>query len=323
MADLEAWLARHSHPNLELLVEDALVAPRRLDLLLEEYVRHLWDSGAAYYRAAETLNAITNSTRELRCRLPHAWDTCFVWLDREPVAHHTAAAAEPVAALVTLALLWGWPLVSIHILLGYSMVLRPSEHLTARRHQLVFPQDLLRENSTVFLKIPRPKTRRTGPRVQVAYSEDADTNSLALALLGHLPPGARLWPASPAAFRSRWNALCKALRLPCGASTAVVQALSPASLRGGGATRRILEGEDPSKVQRRGRWLNERSMAVYLQELQAATFVASLPQPVRQQLDQLLSCAPFVLEHALGFLSAGVPPASWPSRWRSLPAPGS
>eukprot|EP00969_Alexandrium_andersonii_P104197 4598875-Alexandrium_andersonii.AAC.1 len=56
-------------------------------------------------------------------------------------------------------------------------------------------------------------------------------------------------PWSPAAFRKRWDAVLAALRVPSGGN-----GLTPASLRGSGATDFYINTEDLARTAWRGRW---------------------------------------------------------------------
>ena len=94
-------------------------------------------------------------------------------------------------ALVVLALLWGWPLVGAHLMLGWYGLLRPIEHLAARRELLTLPADLFAEDGAAFLHIPFPKTRRQGPRHQTARVEHRPTIQFLTAVVGAWPTTGR------------------------------------------------------------------------------------------------------------------------------------
>ena len=103
---------------------------------------------------------------------------------------------------------------------------------------------------------------------------------MAQMLLGRLQPSQRIWPASPAAFRKRWDAIARALRLPIGQGSGV----TPASLRGGGATAFYELTEDVDRLRRRARWATVQSAEIYIQEVAPYEFLASLPRSTRDQI---------------------------------------
>jgi hypothetical protein len=77
------------------------------------------------------------------------------------------------------------------------------------------------------------------------------------------------------AVRRRFTALGRRLGLPVTARTGHGH-LTAASLRAGGATATLEYCEDPARVARKDRWLVLRMLEIYVEDLQAATFVADL-----------------------------------------------
>lgn len=62
------------------------------------------------------------------------------------------------------------------------------------------------------------------------------------------------------------------------------------SLRAGGATWLLQTSEDSSLVQRRGRWLTQKVMEIYIQEVSATQFIHNLPHNTKQRILQLVGC---------------------------------
>ena len=211
--------------------------------------------------------------------------------------------ASILAALVSLSLMWGWPQFAALSMLAWTCLLRPIEFLSASRRHLVLPSDLLRSLPPYFLQIPNPKTRNTSAKQQSARGDDHDTWRLLCAVFGNHRPEDKLWPATPAKFRKLFDFIMGELGLAD---------LTPASFRGGGATALLEETENPPLVQRRGRWLNARTMDIYLQELQAALVLPSLSPEARYKIQMLALAAPKVLERSLQLLSAQISFSAWP-----------
>ena len=86
---------------------------------------------------------------------------------------------------------------------------------------------------------------------------------LAARVFGGLPPSARLWSLSPAAFRKRWDLVCEAL----GVVSKQGDGLTPASLRAGGATAHFEIFEDIERLRRRARWSAAQTAEIYVQEV--------------------------------------------------------
>ena len=60
------------------------------------------------------------------------------------------------------------------------------------------------------------------------------------------------------------------------------------SLKASGATWLLQTSEDSELVRRRGRWLNSRTMRIYIQEVFSSQFVSCLRPPVRKHIFELL-----------------------------------
>ena len=125
-----------------------------------------------------------------------------------------------------------------------------------------------------------------------------------------------LWPGSPAAFRARWNAVCWYLEVPCTEFTGV----TPASLRGGGASALYEVTEDAELVRRRGRGHQLRSAEIYIQEVGGHEFLAHLPERVRNRVLDLHSIAGALLLDAVGYLQAGAASSDLPALLRRVRA---
>ena len=119
-----------------------------------------------------------------------------------------------------------------------------------------------------------------------------------------------MWTFSAATLRRRFADLLAALGLP----TTKVDGKRPfdlASRRPGGATLLLLESESPENVRRRVRWASPKVMDIYIQEVMYTTLTEHLPQDAKLRIQQLASVFPQVLDQALLFLNAAIPPTTW------------
>jgi len=69
--------------------------------------------------------------------------------------------------------------------------------------------------------------------------------------------------------------------------------------------------ENSELVRRRGRWLSQRVMDIYLQEVVAITFLPSLSIDVRDRLEALAGDFSWLLQRAVFFESRCIPRSAW------------
>ena len=136
------------------------------------------------------------------------------------------------------------------------------------------PEDLVVESPNIaFIRICNPKGKRRGiGREQHSKVSDLPSTRFLSKVFGSLPPGAMLYPGSPAAFRLRWDRILLALRVPSS------YGLTPASMRAGGAVRAYRANEDIPSLLWRTRLKNLETLQHYLQEAGALSLFASLPE---------------------------------------------
>jgi len=159
-----------------------------------------------------------------------------------------------------------WP-GAVLILLGFHCLLRPGEMVTLSWDCLRMwsPAEQARYADTYGLvRVVKPKTRRMVGHspVQHVLIEDAGLASLLAWVLAHVPPpwrGARIWRGPDYRFATHFAGWCRALGLGDAGVT-------PAGLRGGGATDYWISCRNVPAVRRRGRWTSERTLERYLQE---------------------------------------------------------
>lgn len=112
----------------------------------------------------------------IRKQLVGAWDLALALA--EPTEHH-------LLALLSVALLWGWPLEAAVLGLAWSGILRIGEVLMAQRCDLTLPCDSAPGVGFGVLRIRSPKTRGRAACHQAARID---------------PPDSRLCISSPRQF---------------------------------------------------------------------------------------------------------------------------
>ena len=74
-----------------------------------------------------TVAAVSDFERSWRRSLQTAWDVVHAWKGLHPLGGHRATPRRLAAALVSLALIWGWVDVAVVIALCFSCLLRPGD----------------------------------------------------------------------------------------------------------------------------------------------------------------------------------------------------
>ena len=259
---------------------DDLLNPQFLDietvnLALEKYGRALYKAGRPYNHYAETINAVSAKRPQLRRVLQGAWDLAYTWLREEPPTHHLALPWQALLCLLSVAFCWNWSRVAGVVALSWGGIARIGEVLNAKRRHLVLPADLAGSINYSLLQIEEPKTRFKAARHQVARLDQPELLKVVEIAFETLDPSQALWPFSPQTLRKRFQKLVEASglsRLPSG----VKRGLDLGSLRAGGASWLLMVSEDSELVRRRGRWINNKVMEIYVQEAASIQFLPQL-----------------------------------------------
>ena len=147
----------------------------------------------------------------------------------------------------------------------FHLVCRPEEIMTIHLSDITIldcSMTTLYPDVYGIVRIRHPKTSRTPGHAQHQYSTILDPGLarwLASAIDDLRGFGPELWPHGYPRFVKVWDYALKCLKL------ADVR-LTPAGLRGGGATHDWLRTRDLPALRRRGRWNREATLERYLQE---------------------------------------------------------
>ena len=284
-----------------------------INAVLIRYGREFYQAGTGkpYSVHAETINMLSSKKPVLRRKLPGAWDLAFSWVQAEPSAHHVAMPWQVLLAMTTVALAWGWPTVAGCISLGWGALLRAGEILGAFRRDLLLPRDV--EDTiryALLAAIHEPKTRNTGPRHQAAKLNVPDLLGVTDLAFGTMPEHAKLWRQSGQCLRSRFRDILAELLLPL-QKHAGLKPLDLGSLRAGGATWHLQTTEDGEYCRRKGRWISQRVMEVYVQETSALVYFKKISSESRTKVLALASLFPKVLKRSKALKKAKVPEKVW------------
>ena len=239
-----------------------------------------------------------------------AWSLAFGWVQAEPSVHHVAMPFQVLMALLALCLAWGWHNVGGCLALSWGAFLRAGEIISGLRRHLLLPCDVQGSIRYGLFSIEEPKSRNVAARHQSAKIDIPDLLEYVELMFGGLAPHQRLWPQSGQTLRSRLKSFLSHLGLPHEYGPGV-KPLDLGSLRAGGATWTLTMTENPELVRRRGRWLNARTMEIYIQELSAVQFFSSVDPTVKQRIFMLARAFPKMLAMAQQFHRLQLAPGSW------------
>ncbi|CAE7344333.1 unnamed protein product, partial [Symbiodinium microadriaticum] len=303
----DAWLADRGS-SLSFLTAGSPLDPAAIGQALTSYGRDLYEAGRPYGDYSETVNAIGALCPSIRRQLQGPWDLAFAWMAAEPYTHHVPMPAALLLALLTCSLIWGWLREAGIFALAWGSLLRIGEATSARRGDLVLPEDVFGLHNYVLLSIREPKTRLRVARHQAAKLEQSDLVTLVCLAFGGLHNEERLWPRTNQTLRARLDKLLERLGVrPAGGQ----RAIDLGSFRPGGATHLLQLTEDSELVRRRGRWVSPKVMEIYLQEVSSIQFLPSQPPLVRAAVLKYAKAFPQVLSKVQQWSRQKVPPGAW------------
>ena len=294
----------------ETMMASSYAFIEEINATLAAYGRALYAAGRPYLHFAETVNAVAASRPSLKRQLQGAWSLAFGWLQTEPGSHHTSMPPQVLLAFLNVALIWGWPYVAGCIALAWGALLRAGEVITATRRQLLLPQDVQFTIPHILLTIVEPKTRFSAAKHQCAKLDAGDLVQLVQLVFGRLQRHQRLWPFSGQTLRTRFRCILDALHLPKEKSD-THRALDLGSLRAGGATWLLNVTENAELTRRRGRWINNRTMEIYIQEVSSVTYLNDLDPATRSLILFHASVFPSTLSRISQMIEANIPPETW------------
>lgn len=309
----EAWLGSLGH-SLEFLLENHFTQIDLLNKLLVQFGRALYASGRPYNHYAETINAIAARKPVVRRQLQEAWNLAYSWVREEPSIHHVAMPWQILLSAISVCLVWGWVDVAGMFALTWGSLLRVGEFLQATRRDLLLPVDTNYTNQFALLALKEPKTRFTAARHQSAKLDVPDLLRVVHVAFSRLRPSQKLWPKSGQTLRLRFKQVMSELGLKPDI-TLNGKTLDLGSLRPGGATWMIQQTENGEFVRRRGRWISQKVMEIYLQEISSFQFLAILPPAAQQKIFALCEFFLTALHGAEEFWNANIPASVWFLIW--------
>ena len=240
--------------------------PHALDLLLADYLEHLWSTGEGRGRAADTLAAVQDLQPQTKGTLPCSWRLLRAWHVNE-----IPCRAPPLPESVLQAML-GWAFFhedydfALSLMIGFYSLLRTGELLDLRSNHIFI--ESAQKPATISLGLTKG-----GKRMGAAESVQLTVKPVLgwlKAWKSHSTPQQMLCPTS-AAWRSKFNL--------CLTSLGVTDFnFRPYSLRRGGATYWFAKHGNLDRVVVLGRWQAQRTARIYINEGLAAMAEMALPK---------------------------------------------
>ena len=262
--------------------------------VLCEWIQHVFQIGGKISLARHGILAVQTSRREMKGKLGRAWDALKSWQLKSPLksrvpmpetimrAFFTFSLAEALAASKDLDTLSAFSF-AILVRLGFHCLLRPAEILKLTAGDVRLPVSAYEPRRAV-IRLIDPKNRSSLGRFQFVMVDDEGLVSWLQWFLEGVNGSVKLWPGSSAKFTKRFRHTLARLglsRLP----------ITPGCLRPGGATRAFLEGASVSSLKYRGRWRQESSLEVYIQEAMSHLLATDLSQHEYDTIHSLLCSA--------------------------------
>jgi len=281
MQQFKDWVLRHLG---EAVFEKLPTTPHFFGQVLIAYGYHCFDSGVPLHYYRQLVAHIQKTFVGVRFALGPAWDVCSRWEVLEPIQHRPPLPEPLVKAMACIGVSWGWHRWTAILLVSFYAASRVGEVLRASRRSLLTPTDLLSEKQILYLRIDSPKTRSRGAKIQYVSVYEPDVISYAAWVWQDLSPGDRLFPLTAGAFRSRWDAILRHLKI------GKEHRLTPGSLRAGGAVALHRSGLSIPDLLWRMRLRHQQTLAFYLQETTASSILPSLDSSIRDNI-QILQVA--------------------------------
>eukprot|EP00971_Amphidinium_carterae_P251564 4993920-Amphidinium_carterae.2 len=265
IADFEVWLGSQGLGRLDHLVKN----PASLNAALTPYLQGLYNAQKPVSHGSVLLAGLQFFHP---CVVGHLSET------------RTPMPLEVLLAVAVCAWTKGLYRTGMAILLGYHLLLRPSEIGEAKRRHLTLPSDTGGSTDSGVFAVTRSKTAARTTLLQSVIIEDPRILSLAEKVYGSDPPDCLWVRGGLIQLQRNFNVIKRALQLHQAPYTL-------GSLRAGGAVEFLRRTNNSPGLQIRGRWMSAKSMYHYTQMSVAAISMVQLAGPVRRTILELASIA--------------------------------
>lgn len=248
---------------------------RELDLLVAQFLEHLWMDDAHLTYAGHTLSAFRRFYPQLRFRLPTAKQYFANWKSSHVCKQAVPMPAEVCMAIAGVAMDVQEFRFAATILVGFLAFMRTGEMVSLQMEDIA----LFVPEGKIILALPSTKTSKK--QMESVAITDPFVCSLLFELQRSSPQGS-LAAVTPNIFRAKLAQFCSFLNLaPCG--------FSAYSIRRGGASFAFASGEPFDQLLLRGRWQSVKTARIYLDTGRASLVHLTLPVECSRLLDSFSS----------------------------------
>ena len=283
------WIAEDCKPDMVKLLTSAASTT---STLLQLYGEYLFEVGAPLSSFRHLVTFAQRLYPDFKLHSKPCWDHVTKWEIVEPLVHRVPLPERLCEAMAAVAFAWKWPRFGLVLLIAFYGILRIGEVVSAFRSSLVLPSDLLSDKlDKLFLRILQPKTaRRGGGRQQHVTIVHGPLVRACEAIFKGAKSSEPLFPLSAQTFRRRWDQVLEALHVPRSA------ALTPASVRGGGAVASYQSGTPVHNLVWQMRVKHVHTLQHYLQEMAAENVLGHLPSDSKSAVRSASSCLTLFLD---------------------------
>ena len=253
------------------LDSEGLALPRsyeRLDEFLAEYINHLFQEGESLTKAGWVLSGVKRLYPRVRKELAISQQWYNNWCREHTPRRATPLTWELIQAFCGVCLRLRWPRLTTLLLIGFVFFLRTGEMLALRSGDIFCSQD----DGSIIVRLASSKT---SPSAQQSLAHfDARFALLLQWLLSHFGHDEALWPYSASHFRHCFSHLCGFFELQH-------LQLVPYSIRRGGATYFYTKSDGLDAVMIRGRWKDQQTARIYLDDARATLVRLTIPQHLK------------------------------------------
>eukprot|EP00438_Fugacium_kawagutii_P018349 Skav224070 [mRNA] locus=scaffold432:52613:53713:+ [translate_table: standard] len=249
------------------LKNEQIALPRQamqLDMVVSDYLEHLWASGVDRSQASNTLAALQDSQPHLKGKLAQSWRLLKTWVTHEVPNRAPPMPKEVLFSMVGYALFKQQPDMALTLLLGFHGLLRTGELLSLTKKDIAISKP--KGPAVISLGLTK-----AGKRQGAAESITVHVEDVCRRLYQWVHTSRRLSLAGPPhKWRSSFSHILTALGFRD-------WDFRPYSLRRGGATDSFRAHGNLDRLLLAGRWQSARTARIYLNDGLAVLAELKLP----------------------------------------------
>ena len=227
-----------------------------LDGGVSSFIQCLWQEGEPRYWGEDVISAFIKRIPQLRGSFPGAWQLISAWQKNELPQRCTPFNILVLKAMCGVAISRGLTSMALCMAVGFHGILRTAEIYLLTVKDFPFHPSMC----TCVLSLPFTKSGTRFNTVEsVVLDDEAIIRRLAEYFRG-MPPDALVFDGGSRKFRTLFDEFVNTLLLPRNLL------YKPYSIRRGAATEFFLATGSLSRTAVRGRWQNEKTCRIYVNE---------------------------------------------------------